>query len=59
MVVPVDDPRTSATPFFVGDCEWPLNRTHHNTFDTLKASMVAGFANIEAFREPKVLLLYC
>ena len=36
--------------FFFGDCEWTLNRTHHNTFDTLKASMVAGFANIEAFR---------
>ena len=45
--------------FFFGDCEWTLNRTHHNTFDTLKASMVAGIANIEAFREPKVLLGYC
>ena len=24
MAVPVDDPRTSATPIFFGDCEWSL-----------------------------------
>ena len=59
LVVPVDDSRTSATPIFFGDCESALNRTHHNTSNTLKASMVTGFANIEAFREPKVLLGYC
>ena len=31
-------------------------QAHHNTFDALKASMVTGFADIEAFREQKVLL---
>ena len=51
MVDPVDD--------FFGGCELTLNRTHHNTFDTLKASMVAEFADIEAFGEPKVMSGYC
>ena len=53
MVVPVDDPRTSAVcnPYSFGNCEKTLNRNHHNPFDTLKASMVADFADIEAFKE--------
>ena len=58
-LVMVDDPRTSATPIFFGNCERTLNRNHHNTFDTLKASMVAGFADIKDFREPRVLLGPC
>ena len=33
--------------------------TNHTTFDPLKASIVAGFANIEAFGELKVLLGSC
>ena len=55
MVDPVDDPRPSASPlssyFF---CERILNRSHHNTLDFLKAFVVAGIADIEAFRESKV-----
>ena len=39
-------------------CERILNRTHHNTSDSLKASVVAGIADIEATRESKVLLGY-
>ena len=37
-------------------CAWTLNRTHHNTS---KSSMVAEFADNEAFRESKVLLGSC
>ena len=35
-----------------------INRTHHNTLDSIKASVVAGIADIEAFRESKVVLGY-
>ena len=44
MVVPVDDPRTSAVcnPYSFGNCVKTHNRNHHNPFDTLKASMVRG-----------------
>ena len=38
------------------ECEKILNRTHHNTSDFLKASVVTGLAEIEAFSESKVLL---
>ena len=45
--------------YFLGDCERILNRTHHNTSGSIKASIMAGFADIEAFRESKVLLGSC
>ena len=57
MVYLVDDPRNSATPIFYETVNGPS--THHNTFDTLKASILAGFADIEAFREPKGMLGSC
>ena len=37
-------------------CERILNRSHHNTSDSLKASVVAGLADIKACRESKVSL---
>ena len=51
--------RAPVQPLFFGDCEWTLTRTNHNTFDTLKASMMAGFADNEALRESKVMLGSC
>ena len=44
---------------FLGDCERILDRTNHITLDSLKASMVAGFADIESFRESQKLLGTC
>jgi len=51
--------RAPLQPIFFGDCEMTLNKTHHNTFDILRASKEAGAADIEAFREQKVLLGSC
>ena len=46
--------RAPLQTLFCGDCEKTNSRTRYNTFDTLKASMVADFADIEAFKESKV-----
>ena len=32
-----------------------INRTHHNTLNSIKASMVDGFIDKKAFREPGVV----
>ena len=45
--------------YFIGACKRIINRTHHNTSDSPKASIRAGFADIETFIEPKVLVGTC
>ena len=62
LLVPVDDPLPSATPLatiFGEGCERILSRTYHDTSDSLKATMVAEFADNEAFMKSKVLLGSC
>ena len=58
MVHPVDDRLPSATlrtTIFLEVCKRILKRTQ-NTLESLKASMVAGFPDMEAFRKSKMLL---
>ena len=38
--------RALLQPLFFGHCERTHKRNHHNTFDTMKASMVAGFGGL-------------